>query len=263
MSKELSKINEMRLKGLEQKIEDGLNIAAKGFLQVGAALVEARQAIDNDVEFGKWRTENTSIKSNRTASAYMQVFSRFGKSALTGKVSYSVLQELVSAPESTVEKIEAIVEDGDTVTVKETRELVKNEKAESKDEETGPSGQEEAREGELLRDGERTEGTREVKTAAEKIAEAEAKAPPPPREPQIPGWLEEENRILGLPEDERILAATKPAHAFGFSAFSENPPTVNTLNRLLESYVKTYVGTKQEQRISQAYEYLIDGDFDG
>ncbi|MCK4821658.1 hypothetical protein KA005_38185, partial [bacterium] len=133
MSNEIEK-NQLAL--CANQIEASLVVAAQSFLKIGESLVKARLILKSDVDFAKWRQTETEIKSQRTALAYMQVYRRFAETKLSGRIGYSVLQELVSAPQEAIEKVEQMVDDGNSPTVKETRELVKDAKAEGNTEET-------------------------------------------------------------------------------------------------------------------------------
>lgn len=240
---------EDQLKGYSSQITDGLISAAASFLQIGEALVSAKLLIDDDGAFGKWRIDNTPIKSGRTASAYMQVYRRFAQSKLVGNVPYSVLQELVSAPDEVVEQIEAMDE---APTVKETRELVKDAKAEQKDgsiqEEPQAEVEEKGNQEVLPPD----ESKRTVRTTGQIIAESEGAT----KEPTVPSWLTEEQAMLGMPELDRIKTAGICWHILGLSAYFETMPSKSSVNRLVQSLLKSY--PDQEEPLQAALGYAID-----
>ena len=238
----MNEIVESKLEKLAAQIEDGLIIAAKGFLQIGEALVAAKLEIDDDNRFGEWRRDNTSIKSTRTASAYMQVYRRFATSKLTGKVPYSVLQELVSAPDDAVEQIENKVDNDENITVKETREIVKDAKANEKDgslQEESETETEETGDSEVLQI---DEPKRTVRTTGDIIAEADGVE----KQPTVPSWLTEEQAMLALPELKRIKTAGICWHILGLSAYFETMPSKDSINHLCHALVKAYEATDQE-----------------
>ena len=74
-----------------------------------------------DREFGQWRAERTSIASASTANKYMAVARKFSDKHIAGKVSYSVLKELLPASESVINKVESASDAGEKVTKSRVR----------------------------------------------------------------------------------------------------------------------------------------------
>lgn len=259
MSNEIEK-NQLAL--CANQIEASLVVAAQSFLKIGESLVKARLILKSDVDFAKWRQTETEIKSQRTALAYMQVYRRFAETKLSGRIGYSVLQELVSAPQEAIEKVEQMVDDGNSPTVKETRELVKDAKAEGNTEETTteapaemPESQKE--EGDPAPSSGGENESRGVRTTADVVAEAEGGGGRD-TEPTIPSWLTEERMMLALPEHLRITGATNPWHCFGLSAYFETMPSPETIERLRISYHDSYKDTPEGIALAEAYSSIME-----
>jgi len=205
------------LSHLAERVEQGLSMAASGFIEVGIALLEARNLIDGDMEFGKWRMENTSVKSSRTASAYMQVAKRFRDAPISGKVSYSILQELVSAPEHVVSEIEHKIDSGEKVTTSDVRDAVRASRHTPEDtDETDGDAQ----------DGPSTPDPVHMPD------------PDPPRrtartdEARTMSLEEMEAITLKYPTRKRLLTASDPWNKIGLSQFFENFPSPGTLEHI-------------------------------
>jgi len=227
------------------QIEKSLIDAAQSFLKIGEALVAAKLILKNDVDFKEWRETRTSVKSQRTALAYMQVYKRFAQTKLSGQIGYSVLHELVSAPSEVVEQVEQMVEEGESPTVKETRELVKDAKAEGNIKETNSKEEE-------------GNPARNIRTMSDIIAEGEGEGERDPK-PRTPSWLVDERVALALPETTRVLEASDPWHVFGLSAFFETMPSIDTIHRLNISLGGTYSENKEASKaIKKAYGEILE-----
>ena len=110
-------------KEIGQVIDSTHKALAKGQIKVGHLLLAAREKFKGDKEFGQWRKECTPIESARTANSLMAVARTFGQresAKLVDACNFSVLRELVYAPEEVVSEIAAAVAAGEPPpTVKE------------------------------------------------------------------------------------------------------------------------------------------------
>lgn len=115
---------------IDKAVDNAVKQVARGKIKVGKLLLEARGLFTNDLDFGKWRVENTMIQSKQHAHYLMQVADRFGDAVkLIDGANYSVMQELVLADQSDIEWVEAKIEEGDPPTVTEVRSKVKETQA--------------------------------------------------------------------------------------------------------------------------------------
>jgi len=105
--------------------------AASHLIEIGHALNQARKMFPGDKEFGQWREERTSVKSARTATAYMAIARKFNTHSLVAKTSMGVLQELTSADISVVEQVENKINGGENITVARVREIKKEAKSDT------------------------------------------------------------------------------------------------------------------------------------
>lgn len=116
---------------INKAVDNTVKQVARGKIKVGKLLLEARAVFTNDMDFGKWRVENTLVQSKQHAHYLMQVADRFGDAPkLIEGANYSVMQELVLADQSDIEWVEAKIADGDPPTVQEVRGKVKQTQAE-------------------------------------------------------------------------------------------------------------------------------------
>lgn len=98
---------------INKTMESAQKSLCRSQIKVGSLLNEARVMFPGDKEFGKWRSENTEIKSPQTAYNLMLVARKFSSAPkMLEACSYSALVELISAPEHLVKEIEAKVDEG-------------------------------------------------------------------------------------------------------------------------------------------------------
>jgi hypothetical protein len=239
-----------------QNIKQQLSSASQAFLEIGCSLHEAKEALNNHDDFALWWKNNTTLGSQRTVSAYIQVAQRFAGKSIASKVSYSVLQELVSADDEVVDGAEKRAEER-PLTVKEARAMVRppitinnNMSPKENISEAGagaeaPSyanGYVTGEAGEAGEAGERRSLTPEEKIDA-KFASLEPEPEPEP-EPVVAQqgltYLEREAEILGLPEEDRIKNARSGLVILGFSDVGENLPAESTAIRILTALEQEY-----------------------
>lgn len=107
---------------------------AKAQIKVGRLLNEARALIPGDLQFGKWREQNTPITNKSTANKLMNLAKQVGEGRITQEMvdalPISTLKELISAPDTVVSVIrEQIKEDPQQVpTRQEVRDMGKAER---------------------------------------------------------------------------------------------------------------------------------------
>lgn len=110
-------------KTIDETVNDTVISVARGKLKVGKLLREARALIPGDKQFGQWRKQFTLVKSKQAAHNLMQIAEKFGSAPeLVASVSMSVLQELVTADQSTVQWVKEQVAEDKPPTVKAVRE---------------------------------------------------------------------------------------------------------------------------------------------
>lgn len=107
---------------------------AKAQINVGRLLLEARELIPGDLQFGQWREKNTAITNKTTANKLMNLAKQIGDGRITQDLldglPMSTLKELISAPDSVVSHIRMLLKE-DEVPV--TRNTVRDAIAESKE----------------------------------------------------------------------------------------------------------------------------------
>ena len=105
---------------------------AKAQINVGRLLLEARELIPGDLQFGQWREKNTSITNKTTANKLMNLAKQIGDGRITQdlleELPMSTLKELISAPDSVVTHIRQLLREDTPV----TRNTVRDAIAESK-----------------------------------------------------------------------------------------------------------------------------------
>lgn len=235
------------LEACAQNIEQQLASASNAFLEIGSSLYEAKEALTTKEEFTLWWENNTTLNSQRTVQAYMQVAQRFAGKSITSKVGYSVLQELVSASDEVVEKAEKRAEER-SLTVKEARAMARPpitiDNNVSSEEDTTEEEEEEIVPN--YANGYSTGADeRAVLTDEEKI---DAKFASPEPEPEhVPATAEQtltcievEEEVLQLPEADRIEQAKSGLVTLGFSDMSENLPSRYTVMRVLGTLEEAY-----------------------
>lgn len=101
---------------INDTVEKTEKTVARAQIKVGKELLRARAMFKGDKEFGRWRQEKTYV-SKTAATQLMRVAEKFDTAPkLVEAVSFSVLRELVYAPEEAVKQVEAKVEAGEKVT---------------------------------------------------------------------------------------------------------------------------------------------------
>lgn len=128
--------NLTKLRGLADEIntvvQGVVTEATKGQIKVGRLLVEAREMFPGDDQFGKWRQANTTIGSKESANKLMNLARQCGTGRITedlvSSLSVSTLKELLTAPDSVIQKIATRVAEGDIPSKNETREMVRESK---------------------------------------------------------------------------------------------------------------------------------------
>lgn len=129
----LSSTDLAKLKVISSDIYDEIqavtNSAAKAQIKIGRLLNEARALIPGDDQFGKWRQENTTIRSKESANKLMALARQCGSGRLTEEMvsalPISTLKELLTAPDSVIKAISDKIEQGEVPSKTETREMVK------------------------------------------------------------------------------------------------------------------------------------------
>lgn len=124
------------LRGISDKISDTVQSvvseAAKAQINVGRLLCEARDLFPSDEQFGKWRAENTPINSKESANKLMNLARQCGDGRLTKELveslPISTLKELLTAPDSVIEKVVERIGAGSPPSKTETRQMVKDAK---------------------------------------------------------------------------------------------------------------------------------------
>ena len=104
---------------------DTADAVARAQIKIGRLLNEARELIPGDLQFGMWRAANTPITNKSTANKLMNLAKQVGEgritSAMVDTLPISTLKELISAPESVMEKVEAKLAAGENVTRADVR----------------------------------------------------------------------------------------------------------------------------------------------
>lgn len=114
------------LEQLTLEVKFYLGQTAQNIIEVGKRLAQAKELVPHG-EWGKWLNNNFSLSQN-TAGRFMQVYERFGKSAMSQTLNQSQMIELLALPaDETTAFIEAKAAAGTPVedmTVKKLREEV-------------------------------------------------------------------------------------------------------------------------------------------
>ena len=130
MSKELTTKQHQDLGNIATHITDKVNSAIKSVvsakISIGKDLIKARSILKTDEAFGAWREQHTPIASKQEAHYCMQVAKKFSSSGkLIENVPYSVLRELITAPDDLIKDIEETIAKGGAVpTTQDARKLV-------------------------------------------------------------------------------------------------------------------------------------------
>ena len=101
-------------KDIDKTIGQSITAVARAQIKVGVLLIEAKKEFADPEMFLKWRLEETSVKSRQQSEYLIQVAEKFKDApALIEGVSFSVLRELVTAPQELIKEIEDKVKAGE------------------------------------------------------------------------------------------------------------------------------------------------------
>lgn len=118
------------------RVDAGAREFARVQIHLGRLLLQARELIPGDRQFGQWREQHTPITSRSSASKLMSLARQVGDGRITATMietlPLSTLKELISAPDAVLGQVADAIEEGDKVTRREVREMVA--------EVSGPSG---------------------------------------------------------------------------------------------------------------------------
>lgn len=100
---------------------------AKAQINLGRLLNEARALIPGDLQFGKWREQNTPITNKSTANKLMNLAKQVGEGRITqemmDELPLSTLKELISAPDTVLTHVRDKLRDGEPVSRNDVRDL--------------------------------------------------------------------------------------------------------------------------------------------
>jgi hypothetical protein len=119
---------------LRNEVKEAIHSAVTHKLNIGRLLNQAREKFPGDAEFGKWRAEFAREVfpgvAPRTLNSYMQLSKKYnGASDIVEYLGFSLSMELINAPQSTMNKVYNMIEDGEKPTVKQVRQMNKAENA--------------------------------------------------------------------------------------------------------------------------------------
>lgn len=108
-------------------------VLAKAQINVGRLLLEARELIPGDLQFGQWREKNTAITNKTTANKLMNLAKQIGDGRITQDLldglPMSTLKELISAPDSVVSHIRMLLKEDEVPVTRDTvRDAIKESK---------------------------------------------------------------------------------------------------------------------------------------
>ena len=125
LTKLSTEINEVFDKGLRDHVRMQIN--------VGRLLIDARELIPGDRQFGQWREANTPIGNKSTANKLMNLARQVGEGRITQTMidglPLSSLKELLTAPESVLGEVTERLESGEVPTRDDIRQSSSEAKA--------------------------------------------------------------------------------------------------------------------------------------
>lgn len=213
--------------------ENGNSLAKRAidcYLETGRYLLQAREQFPGDKEFGQYRQQVIPDMSTKWAGDLMRVARRFSIDNAPD-TSISVLKEIASAPDSVIEEVRSRSMEGEKLTVKEARYLVRQTRDPDPDgptpvptdDEVSPSGASDD----------------PVRVGGLFSAPEDGTSPAPgdgmPKHPEL-NMIEREELLLKLPAAERLEKAENYWNMIGMSRFFENPASSDTLE-VIEEYL--------------------------
>ncbi len=117
-----------RLLSCAQLINSAISNIAVHYVEIGRTLLAAREMFTGDLEFGRWRMENTVIQSSQTALGLMNVAKHFGNDADLLQLPKSTLVALCSAPPRLIEEVREEVREGKNPTRQDIQQRKEDER---------------------------------------------------------------------------------------------------------------------------------------
>lgn len=157
---------------------------AKAQINLGRLLNEARALIPGDLQFGKWREQNTPITNKSTANKLMNLAKQVGEGRITqemmDELPLSTLKELISAPDTVLTHVRDKLRDGEPVSRNDVRDLKANETTQAAE----PSMLDDIRSTGIGSDG--VQDAEEIREVTDHEGTHQAERPAAPRAPQQP-----------------------------------------------------------------------------
>lgn len=100
-----------RLQEIEQEIDQQLSAAARSFLKIGELLTESREEFERQTEFLAWAETKFNLKK-ASVFGMMQVYREFGADSRFAGTPWTVLRQLIGAPEEVKAQAAELVADG-------------------------------------------------------------------------------------------------------------------------------------------------------
>jgi hypothetical protein len=211
--------------------ENGNSLAKRAidcYLETGRYLLQAREQFPGDKEFGQYRQQVIPDMSTKWAGDLMRIARRFSIDNAPD-TSISVLKEIASAPDSVIEEVRSRSVEGEKLTVKEARDLVRQTRDPDPD---GPAPV--PTDGEVSPSGASGDPVR----VGGIMAAPDGGTSPAPGDAydQENPLVANERALLQLPEEERLEKAENYWHMMGFSRFFENPAVYSSIS-IVEEYI--------------------------
>jgi hypothetical protein len=222
--------------------ENGNSLAKRAidcYLETGRYLLQAREQFPGDKEFGQYRQQVIPDMSTKWAGDLMRIARRFSIDNAPD-TSISVLKEIASAPDSVIEEVRSRSMEGEKLTVKEARDMVRQTRDPDPD---GPAPDGPApvptdddvslsgASGDPVRVGGLFSAHDDGTSRA--VPDAYERTPLLDQENPI---VANERALLQLPEEERLEKAENYWHMMGFSRFFENPAVYSSIS-IVEEYI--------------------------
>lgn len=99
-----------RLQEIEQEIDQQLAAAARSFLKIGELLTESREEFERQTEFLEWAESKFNLKK-ASVFGMMQVYREFGSDSRFAGTPWTVLRQLIGAPEGVKAQAAELVAD--------------------------------------------------------------------------------------------------------------------------------------------------------
>ena len=246
--KDFTKEMSTELAGIEKTIKTAASNVANGYIDIGKALLQARALFPGDLQFGRWREQNTPIETSHMARVFMQTAERFGARKDLHRLPATAMRALLSAPDSVVDDIEQDIQDDKPVPSR--KEVVERKKGAQED--PIPDDQEPKKDDKP--------STEEIaKEAARKRREALDNAPPSDA-PQEDKDAARMNNMLSLDLEFRIKNNDSCWAVFGLNDQCDGDPCNKDVPHILYRYFSSELEADDPllHKLNIAYDEIND-----